>query len=282
VLEIGTGAGYNAAILANHVGADHVTTIEFDPALADTARSALAAYGYRAPRVQTGDGAEGHAACAPYDRLIATCGFPEIPRAWHEQVRPGGLIVANLYRPLGTGLLAVLRVQRDGTALGKVAGDSAGFMPARAIRTVDPVARHRAAWRSLSDAATRLSPLAIDVLDDAGFRFHAGLSVPAADLEVLGEDSSTAERWLFAGDGSTARARPAEGGTSVAEEGPVALWAALEDAHDTYQQLGRPGRGTYRIAVTDQGQYAWHPSQRGKHWPLRCAGTGRSSEPGDN
>lgn len=57
VLEIGAGVGYNAAILAAHVGADRVTTIEFDAVLAETARAALAGYGGRAPTVVTGDGA---------------------------------------------------------------------------------------------------------------------------------------------------------------------------------------------------------------------------------
>jgi len=279
VLEIGTGVGYNAAILATHVGADRVTTIEFDTVLAETARAALTARGGTAPTVVTGDGTQGHASRAPYDRLIATCGFPDVPQAWLGQVRPGGLIVANLYQPLGTGLLAVLRVQPDGTALGRVAADSGGFMPTRAITTVNPAARHRAAWRTLSAADTRPSPLAIDALDDAGFRFHAGLSVPAADFEVIADDPRETERWLFADDGSVARARPAQDGTTVLQDGPVPLWTALEDAHDTYQRLGMPGRGTYRIAVTEKDQYVWHPGQPEKHWPLTSSSAGDDNPP---
>jgi methyltransferase of ATP-grasp peptide maturase system len=261
VLEIGTGVGYNATILASRLGTGQVTSIEYDPALADTARTALADRGGGLPLVLTGDGALGHPDRAPYDRLIATCGFPAIPRPWLVQVRPGGLIVTNLYRPLGTGLLAVLRVQPDRTAIGRVAPDSGGFMPTRAITTIDPADRHRDVWRALATAPTRPSPLPFTALDDPGFRFHAALSVPAADLEVIGKDPGDSERWLFTSDGSAARATPAGTGTSVTEHGPTPLWTALEHAHDTYQQLGQPDRGTYRITITRQDQYVWHPGQ---------------------
>lgn len=268
VLEVGAGVGYNAAILTSRLGAEHVTTIEFDAALARTARAALTDYGGGMPLVLTGDGACGHLDRAPYDRVIATCGFSAVPHSWLDQVRPGGLIVINLYRPLGTGLLALLRVQPNRAALGRIAPDSGGFMPTRAIAAIDPPARHRAAWRALSDAPTRDSPLPITALDDVGFRFHAGLSVPAADLEVIGDDPADTERWLFASDGSAARAQPGGSRTRVAENGPTPLWTALEAAHDTFQRIGCPSRGTYRITATSQGQYVWHPGLPDQRWPL--------------
>lgn len=268
VLEIGTGVGYNAAILASRLGAGHVISIEYDPALAETARAALADHGSNIPLVLSGEGALGYPDRAPYDRLIATCGFPAIPPRWLDQVCPGGLIIANLYLPLGTGLLVVLRIQPDRTALGRVIPHSGGFMPTRAIATVDPIAQHRALWRALADAPARPSPLPITALDDPGFRFHAGLFVPAADLEVTGEDPADSERWLFAIDGSAARATPADTGTSVTEHGPTRLWTALEHAHDAYQRLRQPDRGTYRITITRQGQYVWHPGQPDQRWPL--------------
>ncbi|MGH3900291.1 MAG: methyltransferase domain-containing protein [Pseudonocardiaceae bacterium] len=71
VLEIGTGTGYNAALLAARLGASNVTTVEIDPALADAARAALDASRFPVT-VVTGDGAQGHPDRAPYDRVIAT------------------------------------------------------------------------------------------------------------------------------------------------------------------------------------------------------------------
>jgi protein-L-isoaspartate O-methyltransferase len=80
VLEVGTGSGYNAAVLAQRLGDDRVTTIEVDPAVAQRARIALAAAGCR-PTVATGDGAAGYPPRARYDRVIATVAFPRVPLA---------------------------------------------------------------------------------------------------------------------------------------------------------------------------------------------------------
>ncbi len=70
-LDIGTGTGYNAGLLACRLGDDAVTTIEIDAALTAGARASLATAGHR-PSVIHGDGAAGYADRAPYDRIIAT------------------------------------------------------------------------------------------------------------------------------------------------------------------------------------------------------------------
>ncbi|UGY91452.1 methyltransferase domain-containing protein [Streptomyces gobiensis] len=108
VLEIGTGTGWNAALLSHRLGDEQVTTVDLDPEITEPARAHLARAGYR-PTVVTGDGARGCPARAPYDRIIATCGLNTIPQTWIEQSAPGGLILA----PLATGLIR-LRVP-DGT-----------------------------------------------------------------------------------------------------------------------------------------------------------------------
>lgn len=88
VLEVATGSGYNAALLSERLGSDHVVTVEVDPGLTKLAEPRLSACGYT-PTVITGDGREGYAEAAPYDRLIATVGMDDIPPAWLTQVRPG-------------------------------------------------------------------------------------------------------------------------------------------------------------------------------------------------
>jgi protein-L-isoaspartate(D-aspartate) O-methyltransferase len=123
VLEIGTGSGYNAALLAARLGAQHVTTIEVDHQLAAHARAALAATGFDRVRVVTSDGARGHPARAPYDRVISTAAVSEVPYAWVAQTRPGGLVLtpwANAYYPGG---LLSLTVGGDGTATGGIIAD---------------------------------------------------------------------------------------------------------------------------------------------------------------
>ncbi|MGK4586222.1 methyltransferase domain-containing protein [Kitasatospora sp. HPMI-4] len=116
VLEQGTGTGWNAALLSHRLGDANVTTVEIDPAVSAQARAALEGAGYR-PTVVCADGALGYPEGAPYDRITATYGLRQIPRAWIEQLRPGGLILA----PFGThysDALVRLTVSGDGTASG--------------------------------------------------------------------------------------------------------------------------------------------------------------------
>jgi protein-L-isoaspartate(D-aspartate) O-methyltransferase len=91
VLEIGTGSGYGAAVLA-HLAAE-VYTIERIPELADAACRRLAEQGYRNVRVVTGDGSSGLSEHAPYDAIIVTAGAVSLPEAYVAQLAPGGRIV---------------------------------------------------------------------------------------------------------------------------------------------------------------------------------------------
>jgi protein-L-isoaspartate(D-aspartate) O-methyltransferase len=92
VLEVGTGTGWNAALMAQIVGAEKVTTIEIDPAIAEQAQENLDAVGCSI-RVITGDGVAGYPDNAPYDRVIVTAAVAELPYAWVQQTRPRGLLL---------------------------------------------------------------------------------------------------------------------------------------------------------------------------------------------
>jgi protein-L-isoaspartate(D-aspartate) O-methyltransferase len=94
VLEIGAGTGYNAALLAELTGpGGHVTTVDVDMDLVETARAQLAAAGYGTVDVVCGDGAQGHLPGAPFDVLIATVGAWDLPAAWSQQVGDDGRLV---------------------------------------------------------------------------------------------------------------------------------------------------------------------------------------------
>ncbi|MDZ7746572.1 MAG: protein-L-isoaspartate(D-aspartate) O-methyltransferase [Halobacteriales archaeon] len=95
ILEIGTGCGYHAAVMAE-LGAD-IYTVEYHESLAQEARDRLHRLGYDV-RVRHGDGREGWPTHAPYDGVYLTCAAPEIPDAILDQTRPGGQVVAPVGR----------------------------------------------------------------------------------------------------------------------------------------------------------------------------------------
>jgi protein-L-isoaspartate(D-aspartate) O-methyltransferase len=97
VLEIGTGTGYNAALLAHLVGDQRsVVTVEVDSEVAERVRSALASAGLTGITVLCTDGALGAPEQGPFDRVIVTAGVWDIPPAWLSQVAAGGRIVLPL------------------------------------------------------------------------------------------------------------------------------------------------------------------------------------------
>ncbi|WP_048058260.1 protein-L-isoaspartate(D-aspartate) O-methyltransferase [Pyrococcus yayanosii] len=92
VLEIGTGSGWNAALIAAIVDT-HVYTIERIPELVEFARKNLERAGVKNVHVILGDGSKGFPPRAPYDRIIVTAGAPEIPKPLVEQLKPGGKLI---------------------------------------------------------------------------------------------------------------------------------------------------------------------------------------------
>ena len=91
VLEIGTGSGYQAAVLSTM--ASLVITVENHTSLALAAQERLTNLGYANVHVHNGDGSAGFLDAAPYDAILVTAGAPEIPRIFASQLREGGRIV---------------------------------------------------------------------------------------------------------------------------------------------------------------------------------------------
>ena len=108
VLEIGTGTGYNTAVLA--FIAREVWTVERDPVLGGEAKDRLEDLGIRNVRFRTGDGSLGWPEGAPYEGILVTAGAPDVPDSLVGQLAPG----ANLVIPVGSSRhQSLLRVTRD-------------------------------------------------------------------------------------------------------------------------------------------------------------------------
>jgi protein-L-isoaspartate(D-aspartate) O-methyltransferase len=110
VLEIGTGSGYQAAVLGEIAG--RVYTIEIVPELAAQARERLARLGYRNVEVRAGDGYLGWPEAAPFDAIMVTAAAPRIPEPLKEQLKDGGRLVI----PVGDEYQELIVVTRRGSS----------------------------------------------------------------------------------------------------------------------------------------------------------------------
>jgi methyltransferase of ATP-grasp peptide maturase system len=260
VLEVGTGTGYNAALLCHRLGSELVTTVEVDPAVAEVARIGLRAGGY-APSLAVADGATGYPARAPYDRLIATCSTPAVPPEWLAQVRPGGLVLTSLYRDLGGGPLVLLRVDERGGAEGRFLPEPGGFMPVRSAGVADAEERLDVALRDESaNGDTRPTALGPEVLDGIDVGLVGALSLPGV-ARIEFEPVSGPQSWLLADDGSWAFTDQVTG--EVTQHGARRLWDEVEDTHRRWREAGSPSRERFGLTVTPSGEHVlWLDSPR--------------------
>ncbi|MFC3999680.1 methyltransferase domain-containing protein [Nocardiopsis sediminis] len=262
VLEIGTGTGYNAALLAARAGAGNVTSVEVDPAIAERAREALRATG-RVVGVVAADGGDGHAPAAPYDRVLATAAVRRVPYAWVEQARPGGLIVTPWGTPFHNGALLRLRVHGDGTASGHFGGNVA-FMWVRDQRpppggAVEDRVRPD---HPTTDSTTDLHPF--HALSDFDASFAIGVRVPAMSSVVVfdGDDPASGAYTAYLMDPygpSWASWRVDPGATEfpVRRHGPRNLFGELADAYRWWSEAGKPAHTRFGATIGPGGQTVW-------------------------
>jgi protein-L-isoaspartate(D-aspartate) O-methyltransferase len=123
ILEIGTGSGYQAAVLAE-LGAE-VFSIEIVPELADHARKVLASEGYDGVKVKSGDGYRGWPEHAPFDAIIVTCAPDDIPAALVAQLKDGGRMIL----PVGTGVQRLVILEKTGDTFREIPDLYVRFVP---------------------------------------------------------------------------------------------------------------------------------------------------------
>ncbi|MFF0295223.1 methyltransferase domain-containing protein [Kitasatospora sp. NPDC004614] len=263
VLELGTGSGWNAALLARRAGPGRVVSVEADAALAAAAAQRLAAAGLGV-EVRTGDGDLGAPGGPPFDRVIATYAVEEIPWAWIEQTAPGGRIVT----PWGRLGHVALTVAEDGkSATGWMQG-LARFMPTRTQHAHQQrtFAEIRGTAEPDRRGATDRDPA--QLADPWGLGFALRVALP--DLTVrTGHDQDGTSAWITDGHSSWAvlSARPT-GGAWTTQGGPRRLADELETAWTGWETAGHPGVYDYGLTRTPTEQYAWaNDPDTGPRWP---------------
>jgi protein-L-isoaspartate O-methyltransferase len=248
VLEIGTGSGYNAALLCHRLGAERVTSIDMQGDLVDTARERLLGIGYQ-PCLTTADGLGGYPSRAPYDRVIGTCLAWPIPRAWIDQTRRGGRVVALV--PDGC---VGLDVRADGAASGRFHPQQFSFMPMVGYMPTLPASFDP---EELTGTARRWR-YPPDILFAGGWDQS---SFTVLVLALVVRDQHRWDRWdldglrglIDLGDGSWVRFSR-EGG-EVVEGGPRQIWDAIEALYEHWCRLGAPNRERFGLTVEADGHH---------------------------
>lgn len=270
VLDVGTGTGETAGALTHRLGRHHVTTVDVDGAVSAAARDRLCRQGLL-PEVIVGDGCDGHAGRAPYDRVRATVGLRRIPPAWIEQTRSGGVILA----PWGTAYSnadAVARLTVEGeTAVGHFTR-SVEFMKLRSQR--GPAIDHDAYLSAgpLNDAertATSLTEEDFVTGRLTDLPFVLGLRVPRCRQAVADKREGARPVWLYGlTDLSWACVlfRDGQGNAAVWQSGPRRLWDEVTEAYRWWKDRGSPDVTRFGLTVGVHGQRAWLDDPAHESW----------------
>jgi protein-L-isoaspartate O-methyltransferase len=263
VLELGTGTGWNAALLAFRSGPGLVTSVEFDAELASHASRRLAKHG-AAVDVHVGDGAAGWPSAAPFDRVISTYAVDSVPWPWIAQSRPGGRIVT----PWGRLGHVALTVADDGrSASGRFAG-LAQFMAARGT-SVRGLGYREVRGTTLTQDERPFTRDLRTLRDDVRLLFT--LRVAAPDLRFnTAEDDDGVNAWLHDGAASWAALSAVGDGRTIAYQGgPRRLADELDELWDWWMRAGKPGHRDFGMTVEPNGQHVWcRHARNGPRWPV--------------
>ncbi len=246
VLEIGTGTGYNAALLAYLVGDPHlVTTIDVDAELVKLAVPAITRCIGPGMTIIAGDGLQGVERNAPYDRIIATGSYPSVPRSWLVQLAPGGLLLMNLQRNLANVML-LLEKDEQGAIAGKILPLKASFMPLHdgsgayyrcpvPHEPIEPMLQELSSPPSFQPAN----------LSHKEFAFFLQCHLPQARR-------STYADFQYLEDPSSRRLIQFYHGTV---RGSQSLWQELQAIDKDYRMLGCPKRQDFSCEIAANHQY---------------------------
>ncbi len=254
--EVGAGSGYNAALLAQRLGAGNVTTIEVDPQLTARARKALADAGYGEVTVILGDGTVGYPPRAPFDRILSTVSCRQVPYPWVAQTRSGGRILTPWQNAYFGGLLA-LTVDEDAAA-GRIIGPSS-FMGLRDQRTT------RIKFSDVVhdddqpiETTTDIHPYY--VAGDLGAQLGISLRVPHCEHQHRPYSDGRGVQWFLDPSSRSWASLTYTDPDADQDEfrirqfGSRKLWDEVQAAYHWWADAGRPAADRWRFTITPKGQ----------------------------
>lgn len=259
VLEVGTGTGYNAALLAWIVGKrGQVFSVEIDPDLATRARSCIEQVIGPGVTVSAGNGLQGYAPGAPYDRILVAGSTTMVPLPMLSQLRPGGILVMNLIGEMGAcAFLKVVREAEGLAAQGQFLCASefmqlheAGCYPRRLASQVG-----RYIGRPLSAQTTcRRSAFDLTFLWDRRLHFALQLAFPRMSFASVYVDPMC-PCLLDRASESMLLFRPlGDEDFQVETRGDPALWGRVLAVYQQWMRLERPGVQAYRLSIDAEGR----------------------------
>ena len=257
VLEIGTGTGYNAALIAQLVGdPDLVTTVELDATMAERAERILQTV-VGPVCVRAGDGRSGEESRAPYHRIIATASAGYIPRVWYEQLAPGGRLVMDLQgNQRSSGFLVVEKSMEGNTARGSFWQPSLCFMP-----LIDPEASPESARSLFQRPCAEEITLESDspfpaIFRDSAFRWFLQWYYPALTVTqpftIPGRTSKAIVLKDVLHETILQLNQHEKGGWQGKQRGTYPLWNQVQQAYECFVQLHQPKQERYEVFLDTQ------------------------------
>ncbi|HKR50334.1 MAG TPA: methyltransferase domain-containing protein [Pseudonocardiaceae bacterium] len=278
VLEIGTGTGYNAALLSHRLGSERVVSIDIDPDLVGVARRRLKELGH-SPILVAGNGLDGVPEHGPYDRIIATCAVPQVPEEWIKQLAPGGAMLINVRGEIAGVLCLLSRQDEDDEVIGSVVRSDGNFMwlrrelnnPLRDEESSTVIGARKVARR-----LTTLSPT--DFLEDKNFLWLLQLELPGLRMICSTEVFDPMDKvsrpgiLMHAEDGSHAQVinePETDGQHRVIQGGCCRLWDTVETAYKRWVRLGNPDPCRFKVVANSTIQFvSLDGDTNWLRWPL--------------
>jgi protein-L-isoaspartate(D-aspartate) O-methyltransferase len=252
VLEIGTGSGWNAGLLAFRAGEDRlVHSVDLQPDLVEMARDHLCAAGFPGVNLRAGDGGYGWPEEAPFDRIVATVGCPDIPPAWREQLAEGGIALIPL-KIGGVGDPLLRLEKRDSRLAGRFVGYSA-FMTLQGAFGFDAEDWLLSPWKPSIEALLQTEPEEVSLAEPVGVDCLFYLRLAGMWVRALLDEKRKLgfpRRLLYCPEWG-AILSPARKEPMIEVYGDLSIGKALAGAAREWIELGSPKFTDYRVELVD-------------------------------